>query len=53
MLAKFISNMQSKIYKRLEGSHLHETNADEAETSPDEEHLGLQVGVIGVDHVGS
>lgn len=53
MLARFISDMQSKIYENLGDSHLHKKDADEAETSPDEEHLRLQVGVIGVNHVGS
>ena len=29
----------------------HKAEADEAERAPDEEHLGLQVGVFRVDHV--
>lgn len=53
MLARFISDMQSKIYKQSRDDHLHKTDADKAETSPDEEHLGLQVGMVRVDHVGS
>ena len=31
---------------------LHESNADEAEGSPYEKHFRLQVGVLGIDHVG-
>jgi hypothetical protein len=30
-----------------------ESNADEAESSPDEENLGLEIGALFVDHVGS
>lgn len=38
---------------REKGINLHETDADEAESSPYEEDLGAQVGVVRVDHVGS
>jgi hypothetical protein len=48
---KLINLLESKTFG-LVNHEPNESNADEAESSPDEEHLGLKIGALLVDHVG-